>query len=291
MVDTSTDTKIKEPVVNEMTKAIYERQVTTNLDEFYFVDPQFTGNKPVVTDSNGDIVEATMADNVMVQNGKLSTNFFVGTCSTGASTQKKVVVCPDFVLKENVCIRVFFTNGQTYNGQATLNVNDTGDIGVVRYGTTASQRYCWYTGECVDFVYNGTNWVMVDGGIATTSYYGVVQLANTAGSTSTSTAAVPAALNNMSLYLINGAPVYSTSGTYAVGDICRYTSSSITRMYMCKTAITTGHAWNAAEWDEMPDLFTMITTGQALKYISGYDGSKVQTLKHDASGNVQWVDG
>lgn len=294
MVDTSTDTNLKQPVFNEMTKTIFDRQTNLSDNEFYFVDPQYTGDKVVVTNGDGDMIEATMGNGVTVDNGVLNTNDYYGTCSTAASTQVKVVTCPNFILREGATITVKFTYAQTFNASSSnylkLNVNNTGEINVMRVGTTAAPRYWWNAGALMTFLYDGTNFVSIDGTISTTSYYGVVQLANSGGSTSTSTALVPAALNNACLYMINGAPIYSTSGTYAVGDYCRYTASSITKMYRCKTAITTGHAWNAAEWDELPDLFTMITTGDILKNISGYDGTKVQTLKHDASGNVQWVD-
>ncbi len=262
MTITNTDTNIKLPVFNEITKEIYDAQTTLSSDEFYFVDPQFAGNKPLISDSNGDIVEGTLGNGITVDNGTVNTWFYYGTSSTSASTQTKVVDCPNFILREGVNLRVKFTNAQTYNGQAKLNVNGTGAIGVCRYGTTASLRYCWYTGEVVDFVYDGTNFVLVDGGIATTSYYGFTRLTNNASSTDTGTALVPSTLNNALQNIVTGAAPYSTSGTYAVGDYCRYTSSGATYLYKCNTPITydgeNTHAWNASEWDIVDDLFTQI---------------------------------
>ena len=42
------------------------------------------------------------------------------------------------------------------------------------------------------------------------------------------------------------APAYSTSGTYAVGDMVVYDG----KLYKCITAITTAEAWTAAHWSE-----------------------------------------
>ena len=43
------------------------------------------------------------------------------------------------------------------------------------------------------------------------------------------------------------APTYSSSETYEVGDYVVHSS----RIYKCKTAITTAEAWTAAHWDEV----------------------------------------
>lgn len=50
------------------------------------------------------------------------------------------------------------------------------------------------------------------------------------------------------------ANVYSTSGTYAVGDYCIYNGG----LYRCNTAIPSGEAWTAAHW-------TAVTVGADLK--------------------------
>ena len=42
----------------------------------------------------------------------------------------------------------------------------------------------------------------------------------------------------------NFAPAYSTSGTYAVGDVVTYDGA----LYKCSTAIASGEAWTAAHW-------------------------------------------
>jgi len=97
-------------------------------------------------------------------------------------------------LEEGNTIFVKFTNAQTYNGTATLNVNLTGAKNITRVGTTTTTRYWWTAGEIVGFVYDGTNYVMIDKGAATTSYYGLTKLSSAINSTSTSLAATPSAV-------------------------------------------------------------------------------------------------
>lgn len=119
---------------------------------------------------------------------------FYGECNTSASTQTKIVDIEDFELYTGVPVLVKFSEGQTYNGQPKLNVSGTGAINIVRNGTSAGIRYQWLTGEVVLFVYNGTNWMEVNGGVASITYYGVTRLNDSTSSTSTSEAATPNAV-------------------------------------------------------------------------------------------------
>lgn len=181
----------------------------------------------------------------------IPTRVFYGTSSTAAATAAKVVTCADFTADDLVAgtrIVVYFTNANSYNGTATLDINNTGAKDIYYNGSTTNSRYMWVAGESVDFVYNGTQWATVNGGIATTTYYGVTKLYTGAGSTSTSLALTP-----NSLYaLANGsiAPYYSTSSTYAVGDKVRYGNL----LYECNTAITTAESWTAAHWTQLDPL-------------------------------------
>lgn len=179
-----------------------------------------------------------------------------GTCSTGASTQAKVVTCSGFpasALKAGTVIIVKFSNNQTYNGVPTLNVNGTGAVEVKYIGTTNAARYEWRGGEAVQFVHDGTYWTIVDAGRANTSYYGVTKLSSSLTSTSTDLAAAAGAVNSLAS-MLTGISVYSASATYAVGDRVRYS----TGIYQCTTAITTAEAWDATHWTRLTDLLTMI---------------------------------
>lgn len=123
-------------------------------------------------------------------------NTWYGTCPTGATSQTKVVTTSsgDFSLETGSMVRVKFTNAQTYNGGIKLDVDGTGAKNVMKQGTTATVRYFFLAGEVVDFVYDGTNYIAVNEGIATTTYYGVTKLSSATNSTSDAMAATPAAV-------------------------------------------------------------------------------------------------
>lgn len=203
-----------------------------------------------------------------------------GTCSTKNSTQAKVVSIPGIIsLSAGLSIRVSFTNAQSYNGAPTLNVNSLGAKTIYRYGTTKAARYEWAAGEIVDFVYNGSGWVIVDSGVATTSYYGITKLTTSGTSTSADTSLTPAALNNYSQNLVTGLSVYSASATYAVGDRCRYGEY----IYECNTAISTAEAWNANHWTQLPSLLAMIDNNSLPAVTSSDDGKVLRVV------NGEWA--
>lgn len=183
-------------------------------------------------------------------------NLWYGTSTTAKGTQTKVVTTTtgNFTLTAGNMLRVKFSTDQTYNGQAKLQVDGTTATGVTRVGTTAAQRYIWLAGEVLDFVYDGTNFVAVNEGIATTTYYGTTKLSSSLTSTSEATALTPKALNQYAQNTATNLAVYSSSSTYAVGDRVRYDS----HMYKCKTAITTAEAWTAAHWTVEPTLLEKI---------------------------------
>lgn len=186
--------------------------------------------------------------------GGSDNKYYFGTCETAAATRAKIVECDGFTLEEGATISVYFTNAQTYNGYPQLNVNGTGNVAVVYKGGSAGIRYMWSSGEIIDFTYHNEYWVCHGRALATTSYYGVTKLANSAISTSTSYALTPAALNAVAENMITGYDAYSSSATYAVGDRVRYGSSS----YECITAIPTAESWTAAHWKALDPLQTQI---------------------------------
>lgn len=121
---------------------------------------------------------------------------YYATCTTAAGTAAKVAATQnkDFTLETGAMVRVKFTNADTYNGTSTLNVDSKGAKNIVRVGTTAKARYFWEAGEVVDFVYDGTNFMMLEGGTATTTYYGITALSSATNSTSEVLAATPKAV-------------------------------------------------------------------------------------------------
>lgn len=117
-----------------------------------------------------------------------------GTCRTIGGTSTKVVDSDDFgdTLETGKSIRVKFSYANTV-ASPYLNVNGTGAKLIKKYGSTGSVAYYWYTGEVIDFVYDGSYWVMVNAAPATTTYYGITKLQSTIDS-SDSVAATPGAV-------------------------------------------------------------------------------------------------
>ena len=89
-----------------------------------------------------------------------------GVCSTAAATSAKAVTvtgaASTFALYTGVSVRIIFANENTASNP-TLNVNNTGAIAIQKLSGTAAETGAWQAGECRDFVYSGTAWVMVDG--------------------------------------------------------------------------------------------------------------------------------
>lgn len=134
---------------------------------------------------------ATTRENLGVNAGMI----FYGTSDTASATQEKAATVSGLTaLFAGLQVRIRFTNAQTYNGQPTLNVNSLGAKAITLRGSTVGIRYMWMAGEIVDFVYDGTNFVSVEGGIASTTYYGVTKLSTATNSTSTALAATPSAV-------------------------------------------------------------------------------------------------
>lgn len=116
-----------------------------------------------------------------------------GTCSTSASTATKTIVLADsidtFSLVPGHTLRILFSYGNTTSSQvkftctgAFTNINAYSAYD----GTTYSNLYyMWQDNEVVDFVYDGTQFIMVDGAKANTSNYGLVKLTSSTSSSST----------------------------------------------------------------------------------------------------------
>jgi hypothetical protein len=145
----------------------------------------------------------------------IPTKSFYGTCATAKGTAAKVVTCSEFTSSDLVAgtrIAVLMTNESTYNGTSTLNINSTGAYNVYYVSSGTNDRYMWNAGEVVDFIFDGTRWITINGGLATTSYYGVTKLTNSVSSTSTSTAATPNSVKQ-AYDLANGKQDALTPGT------------------------------------------------------------------------------
>ena len=127
------------------------------------------------------------------QGPKGEQGLFYAACSTASSTAAKVASCAGFSLSTGAAVAVKFTNTNTASSP-TLNVNSTGAKSIKKYGSTGPDTYMWNAGAVVEFFYDGTYWVMVNGTTATTTYYGLTKLSSSVSSTSTTLAATPYAV-------------------------------------------------------------------------------------------------
>ena len=89
-----------------------------------------------------------------------------GTCSTGASTAAKTVAITGFVLTTGAVFYVKFSNANTANSP-TLNVNSTGAKNIyfqngTRLETTSNYPDYLQSGKFYQFVYDGTNYVLIN---------------------------------------------------------------------------------------------------------------------------------
>lgn len=158
-----------------------------------------------------------------------------GICNTAAATAAKVVALPDYdELVTGTTVHVKFTNGNTAEN-ATLQVGSTAVKPIYQYGTTApgtTTATSWAANSVVSFTYDGTAWRMNDSG------------ANAAMVAYTDSKVATEATARESSIIKKIAPAYSSSSTYASGDLCIYNEY----LYRCNTAITVAEAWNAAHW-------------------------------------------
>lgn len=117
-------------------------------------------------------------------------------CDTAAGTQTKAVTISEIAsLTAGLSVCIKFSNAQTYNGQPKLQINSLTAANIVRMGTTAAAQYEWNAGEVLDFVYDGTNFIIQEGAVPTTTYYGSrIKLSSATNSTSEDLAATPKAV-------------------------------------------------------------------------------------------------
>ena len=125
-------------------------------------------------------------------------NIWFATCTTAHGTAAKVATSTtgDFVLATGNMVRVKFSdyNNQT---QPTISIDGSEAKRIKSLSTeTNIITSIWHIGEVVDLVYDGTDFLMSEGGLASTSYYGVTKLSTSTSSTSQSLAATPSAVKD-----------------------------------------------------------------------------------------------
>jgi len=198
---------------------------------------------------------------------------FYGVCSTAAATQTKVVTIDDFELFTGALIAVKFENVNTATAPK-LNISGTGAINMYSVGTTAVLPNAWVAGETLLFVYNGTSYMVADGGIASTSGYGATKLNSSTSSTSTTEAATPSAVKSAYDLALEAKTSASDGKTLIASAITgKGVSTSATDTFSIMASnidsIQTGHTItvNGEEYDDD------ISIGYGYGYFSEYSKS------------------
>lgn len=139
-----------------------------------------------------------------------------GYCQTGKSTKAKVVDMTGFTLVEGVTIHVKFQYANSASAP-TLNVNGTGAIPIMVYGTTTagsnSATTGWSDGAILSFTYDGTNWIR---DFFANTTYSAMSAAEMLTGTATTSRAMTA--TNMKAGLPTLFSTGTTPGTFKVYD-------------------------------------------------------------------------
>ena len=123
-----------------------------------------------------------------------SKNVWAGISTSAASEANRVVqtTSSDFQIANGNIIFVTFSYSFTGSG-LTLNVDGTGALSAIASdGTGLAHK--WAAGEIVGFKCNGSQFVMLEDGTATTTVYGQTKLSSSTSSTSEIVAATPKAV-------------------------------------------------------------------------------------------------
>lgn len=170
----------------------------------------------------------TVNNNSLLGSGNINihSNTWVGTCPTSYSTSAKVVTTytGDFSLVTGNIVIVQFSYYSTASPM-TLNVDNTGAVAIKEYGTTDLPARWWRTKGVVPFMYDGTNFVVVDGVLATETYYGKTKLNSSVSSSSTTESATPYAVrqaynlaNSKQDELVSGTNIKTVNNTSLLGS-------------------------------------------------------------------------
>lgn len=148
------------------------------------IKPTFTESSEIESIVNGESIGSSY--------GKIAAAINIlrseyAECGTSSTTANKVVVCPWFKLYSGAHIRVKFTQGNS-TSNPTLNVAGTGAKSI-GFTNVSNFTYMWKADAVVEFVYDGSKWLILGQGPASITNYGVTLLDNSVSNTSSGVAA------------------------------------------------------------------------------------------------------
>lgn len=123
-------------------------------------------NEDITSINRKQMIIETDIDGIHTSVSSLEANY--GYSSTPSNEPNKIVTCKDFILKKGSVIVVKFSYASYYNSSSSyyirLNVNDTGPKYIMLNGTyILTNKTHWKSGETVNFVYDGSRYVISDG--------------------------------------------------------------------------------------------------------------------------------
>lgn len=115
---------------------------------------------------------------------------YYAVCNTNASTQTKEITINEVTsYYTGLSVRILFTNEQSYTGSPKLKINNLSAVDMNRSSGSGMTTGEWSAGTVMDLVYDGTTFIAVRDGRATTTYLGITKLSDSVSSTSTTLAA------------------------------------------------------------------------------------------------------
>ena len=128
-----------------------------------------SGQSNIVADTTSDTLTFVAGNNISLTTNAGTDSLTInsanpsnyGVCSTASATVAKTVTITNFALVTGVKVTVKFSNANTATNP-TLNVNSTGAKALYD-GTTNIKATLIEAGKIYDFVYDGTNYVLISG--------------------------------------------------------------------------------------------------------------------------------
>ena len=233
-----------------------------------------------------DLVSRIKTEDSTLQSNIDKKRIYYGTSSTAAGTNEKIVTTVDgnFKLETGAVLFVGFTY-KCAGSPAYLKVDNATSARVATIMQNTGTYNIWDAKEVVGFVYDGTHFVCFGRKSASTSSYGLTYLTTSATADYEYTSATPQSINLLAQNMLAGANVYSTTATYAVGDLCRHDY----KIYVCNTAITTAESWTAAHWTALPSFQSQLDTLKSDKQDTLVSGTNIKTINSTSllgSGNI-----
>lgn len=122
---------------------------------------------------------------------------YYGVCDTAADTQvKEVTISGITELFTGLHVRIYFRYAMSGSSTIQLKINNLTAVDIYRTNASEISVYEWASGTVIDMVYNGSYFLVIKGGHASTTYYGVTKLSSAVDSTATDLAATPSAVKS-----------------------------------------------------------------------------------------------